>query len=252
MYDTTNDIRNLKKLNWNIHKNGKPKVSVGKVINFFKEEVDFDEIADNCSKNPQHEMFGKTVEVIRAEWKQRGEVGMQRGCWLDGYIHNKLHKVPFDSTEAMKDELMVEKFKAFDNLRDEVLIKSGMRPIVNELWLNSSNGVRGKIDELFYIDGNFKGYVVADWKNTEKIKTYSRNKMLYCLSHLPSCELYEYYLQVYIYQYILRTEFGLNARASRIFQISKDGYKVVVPPKDFKYDGGLIKEVLTEATKNLL
>jgi len=50
----------------------------------------------------------------------------------------------------------------------------------------------------------------------------------------------------------LRNEFGLNARASRIFQISKDGYKVVTPPNDFKYDNGLIKEVLTEATKNLL
>lgn len=172
MYNTFNDIKNLKSKNWTIHKNGNTKVSVGKVINFFKEEVDFDVIAEKCSKNPQHEMFGKTVEVIRAEWSQRGEIGMRRGKWLDSYIHNKLHKLPFDATEAMKDEIMVKKFEVFDNLRDEVLIKSGMRPIVNELWLNSSMGVRGKVDELFYIDSSFNGYVVADWKNTEKIKTY--------------------------------------------------------------------------------
>ncbi len=252
MYNTTQDIKALKSKNWNIHKNGKPKVSVGKVISYFKQFVDFDVIAENCSNNPNHEMFGKTVEVIRQEWSNRGEIGMRRGKWLDSYIHDKLHKIPFDSTEALKDDVMVEKFKVFDNLRDEVIIKSGMRPIVNELWLNSSMGVRGKVDELFYIDGSFNGYVVADWKNTEKIGTYSKDKMLHCLSHLPSCELYEYYLQVYIYQYILRTEFGLNARTSRVFQISKSGYNVVNPPTDFKYDSGLIKEVLTEATKNII
>ena len=59
----------------------------------------------------------------------------------------------------------------------------------------------------------------ASVTTTESIKTESRIKMLGCLSHLPQCELVEYYLQVYIYQYILSTEYGLPVKASRIFQI---------------------------------
>lgn len=254
MYDTTKDIKRLKSKGWENHnKIGSGEFnSVYNVLNHYKFEVDFDVIADKCSANPNHKMFGKTVEEIREVWKQKGEVGKRRGRQLDSYIQNKLHKKPFpEMEEAMKDESMVSKFKNFDALREEVLNKSGMRPVSSELWVNSAEyKIRGKFDEIFYIDGDFNGYVLVDWKNTEDIKVDSARMMSGCLSHLPSCDLYEYYLQIYIYMFLLRTEYKINCRGGRIMQLAERKYKVLTPPEDFPYDEELIRKLLNEYNKN--
>lgn len=72
-----------------------------------------------------------------------------------------------------------------------------------------------------------------------------------CLSHLPSCTLYEYFLQIYIYMYLLREEYGMNVKDCRIVQIAELGYDFIAPPKDFPYNKELIEKVIKEYNDSL-
>lgn len=250
MYDTSRDMSRLKKIGWSNHNfvGGSNFNSVHSILNHYKHKTDFNKIAAKCSINPNHEMFGKTTEEIQEIWEEKGNVGKRRGRYLDSYIHKKLHNIKFDDeVEALEDVVMVEKFKHFDKFKLDVLDKTGMVPVSNELWVNSSKyRIRGKFDELFYIEEGFNGYVLVDWKNNEKIKMDSGNMMKGCLSHLPSCDLYHFYLQLYIYMFLLRTEYKLNCKGGRVIQISERNYKLLNTPEDFQYDEELIRKVIVE------
>lgn len=254
MYNTFTDIRKLKQKGWANHNKvgSKNFKSVHDVLNYYKYPTDFEQIAINVSKNQGHEFYGYDPKEISEMWKKKGKVGIERGKNLDRFIQNKLHRVPFKNfKETLSDEILVKKYVHFDNLLKNVLIPSKFRPISCENWINSAEyKIRGKFDELFYIDGTFNGYVLVDWKNTEKIDAYSDQNMKGCLSHLPSATLYHNFLQIYIYTYLLREEYNMNIKSSRIIQIAEEGYDVLSPPKDFTYNKELIEQVIKDFNKS--
>lgn len=124
MYNTLRDIKRLKSKGWDNHNKigSKNFKSVHAILKHFRFPVDFDGIAIAVSKNPAHELYGHTAEEISAIWKEKGEVGKKRGKWLDSYIQNKLHRTPFkDFEESKKDEIIMQKYLHFENLKKNVL-----------------------------------------------------------------------------------------------------------------------------------
>lgn len=246
------DVKRIKALSWSNTK-GRAKdkfISVGKVIESCRVQTNFEEIAIKCSENPNHEHFGKAPAEITAIWQNKSNTGANRGSTLDSYIHHILHGKDFVPVDEI-DEIMQSKMNVFDKLNSEILQKFCMIPCVDELWVTSKTGVRGKLDELFYLKTENSGsYVVADWKNTEEIRTFNVNqKMLGPLAHLDDCELVRYYLQVDIYCYILLNEFNIPAYAARVFQIKAENYKIQKRP--FPYNDGMIKSLIEYATKSI-
>ena len=83
---------------------------------------DWNAIAEKCSTNPNHEMFGVPVADILYKWQNKGQVGADRGIKLDDYITARLAGIVFDESTIVDDNLL-KKFRQFDIVYDSVLSK---------------------------------------------------------------------------------------------------------------------------------
>ena len=231
-------------------------VSVTDIVNYFKGETDFIKIAEMCSKNTNHEMFGISVENIIDEWKQRGDVGKVRGKILDSYIANKLHNIPFtlpsDATPLDYGcKIMQDKIESFNMLYDDVILANDMKPLSNELRINykiGNYGISARLDELFTVGNKL---VLVDYKNTEKIRVKGFEKYKQPLDIIYKCEYNEYFLQLYIYKFILKFGYGVHIDACRVFQIMANGYEIL-KPKQFIYDDYMIGNCINVAFNEII
>ena len=72
------------------------------------------------------------------------------------------------------------------------------------------NGLRcaGQID-LLLVHKNSGAHAILDWKRTRSIHENSHGQLDYPLQHLPSSSYWMYALQINIYAYFLKTEYGI-------------------------------------------
>lgn len=202
---------------------------------------DWNAIAQKCSDNPNHEMYGKPVEEILADWKSRGKKGQNRGLKLDSYIQAKLSNKSFDIAEL--DEIERLKCSHFDTTYEKFF--KDMALVGQEVWLTSKLGVNVRLDALF-LRPNENAEVkllIIDWKNNETITTFDRwNKLIGPASHLDQCDIVKMTLQIYIYRYILE-EYGIsNSIIERVFQYTVNDYFIHKPA--FEYDAKFIEEII--------
>lgn len=217
-------------------------VSTYAINNAIEKPKDWDAIALKCSENPRHEMFGKSVEEIRAEWSSRASKGQNRGVKLDDYINAYLGGVPM-SHDEITDETLLAKCKNFDKLHTIVFNKLHSY-IGSELWLNSAKiGLSVRLDSLFTTNNN-RELLIAEWKNNESLSTYNKfDKFIGPASHLENTDHNKFTIQVHTYKYILH-EYGLFDKiSSRIFNIKKDNFKILKPA--FEYDKEFVEELVT-------
>jgi len=199
-----------------------------------QEPKDWDAIALKCSNNPNHEMFGLTVEAIRLEWSSRGKKGQNRGLKLEDYIDSKLAHGGQVDIAGIEDPKLLSKMGHFDNLYDTVLSRMHSW-IGTEIWLTSKVlGLSVRCDSLFLAKDSPQICLIAEWKNTESIATSNRfEKLIGPASHLYDCEWVNYTIQFQIYQYIL-LEYGIfDEIIARCFQFKTTGYETLGPAFDF-------------------
>lgn len=208
---------------------------------------DWDAIALKCSNNPNHEMFGKSVQTIREEWSSRGARGQKRGIGLDDYINAKLGGVPI-THDTIVDEKLLQKCLHFDRLYYNVLQRLHSY-IGSELWLNSRRlKLSVRTDSLFTIhDAN--SLLIAEWKNNETISTTGWDYFQGPASHLKNTDINKFTIQTFVYKYIFDEYELFDDVVPKIFNITSTKYQMFEPA--FDYDEKWIEE-LVKYTQNSL
>lgn len=220
------------------------------IFDMISKPQDWNEIAYNCSVNPKHEHFGKTVEEIREIWSSKAKKGADTGMKLDRYIIAKLNGIQLDL--KLFDESERLKCSNWDNVNNTMLSKLNL--VGQELWMNSSLGLNMKLDAL-YLRPEAKepnSLLIIDWKNNEKIRmSNSWNHFEGPLKGLENCDINKMSLQLHLYKFCLlelKNDHGLDISGeitSRIFQFPSGQPQIHKPT--FLYDDGLIRETVAYA-----
>jgi len=243
-------LKNIKTKSWDTKVSndeaGIRSISPSKVLDSIQEEKDWDMIAEKCSVNPRHELFGTPMKEIRDIWEKRGKVGMHRGNVIDTAVTHTLEtgKKMILNAEDAKDEMLVKKYDQFLKFY-EIHLKQ-LTYIGSEIWLTSKEGINGRLDALFefYHNETQKKYLmIFDWKNNEKLSLDNRwNKLLGPASHLDDSDINKMTIQTQLYQYVLATEYGFDVAGTRIGQIKAD--EMISHKPAFKYDPDFIKRLI--------
>ena len=117
-----------------------------------------------------------------------------------------IKELGFDALEPIWDKLTNIASKFYKDFHDR-LIPIGLELVVGDEEL----GVCGSIDFLCY-SKKLKSLIIIDYKSNKKIKfkSYKKQKMLGCLSHLDDCNYIHYSLQLNGYQYIVEKNTNLK------------------------------------------
>lgn len=161
------------------------------------------------------ELYSDTLErmkkIIKAEWTYKNNHGIYEGKLTHFYLENLMANkdvseditgygvVPFDEIE--KTFFMIKKLA---NSFYKKYVETGILiPIKSELVVGAKElKLAGQIDQLFY-NTQLNVLQLYDWKTNRKLAWTNKYSMKECLSHLDSCELNTYSLQLYTYKYLL-------------------------------------------------
>lgn len=241
-HHTESIVKSIKSQSWAIKQSVGTFRSVRSIIDSVCKPTDWNQVADKCSRNINHEHYGKTVEEILSIWQNKSYAGEKRGKDIEIAIQHirSGHKVADVDTSEF-DKITCNKFESFINFHTTKLLPS-VTYVGSELWLNSSRlGIVGRLDELVKLNDS-NDLIVFDYKNTETISNENRwKKHLGPLSHIDECELSKYTIQLYLYKYILE-EYGFSIYATRIIQLLQNETKSL--KMMFDYDKRLIEEIV--------
>lgn len=239
---TENIVKSIKSKSWSIKQSVGTFRSVRNVIDSVCKPTDWNEVAGKCSKNINHEHYGKTVEEILYLWQNKSSSGAKRGKDIEIAIQHVRSGHSIEHVDKSNfDEITSKKFDSFLKFNSNNLL-----PIVDylgsEIWVNSKTlGIVGRLDELVKIKTN-DSLIIFDYKNTESIASENRwTKHLGPLSHIDECELSKYTIQLYLYRYILE-EYGFSVYTTRIIQLLQSETKSL--SMTFPYDKHLIEEIV--------
>ena len=239
------------------------RVSISQVKDSLAIEFDRERVALK-TYNDHHEdkdsiYFKKSVDEIIEMWDAKSESSKRMGNLVDDFIGLAYNQ--WESEDKPSKDLAD---KLYENAGDNVKKKyEGVRralkefkdnnlkfecremplylryPYKKKTWL-----VNGRFDAIF---SNAKQLLVVDWKNSEEIK--DRNpwqKMLGPCKAFDDCDLIKFTIQVYLYIYILKHEYGVNVPMSSCivqFPAQKDYfYKIFMP--GFTYSDELMQKII--------
>lgn len=194
--------------------------SVTQLLKLYKPHFDAEAAARQVAKRRN-----VTVESVLADWKQQGYISTVLGTLLHRYIEHsfehtseewrqsyrqlcedRISTVPRDSQEILaqkhlKNIQLFDVFRASERCKGLELVGHEV-PVINK----PTKSVCGTIDMICVDeDANLK---IVDFKTNKKIEATSpyRNRYTPPVSHLVSCELVDYSLQLNLYKYILETQ----------------------------------------------
>jgi hypothetical protein len=157
------------------------------------------------------EALERAKKIVKAEWTFKNNHGIYEGKLTHFYLENLMANkdvtedvtghgvVPFDEIE---NTYYVIKKHAYSFYRDYVLTGI-LIPVKSELVVGAKElKLAGQIDQLFY-NTQLDALQLYDWKTNRKLGRTSNYSMTGPLSHLDSCELNTYSLQLYTYKYLL-------------------------------------------------
>lgn len=192
--------------------------SVTSLYSHFFAKFDAEKIVTNLSESSRKKKIyrGKTNEEIKAMWAANGKEAREAGHELHEFIDHFLNglKTKEDALDHPREMEIYQFMQAhFD------MVKSGLESYRSE-WFTKTDKehrVPGAIDMLYVNkammerieksneDNDTLHLVIADWKRTKEIKTFSREYGMYPLQHVKNCNYEHYSLQLNIYKYILET-----------------------------------------------
>lgn len=202
----------IKSISWSKRENflqknpGKKFLSTYAINDLLSKPTDFEQIAINCSQNPNHEHFGKDPKEISKIWKEKKDKGSERGINLEDYIKfsldNNLEKT--SKFSLSEDQSLLQKISQYDIFEKDYLIKNNTDYVGSEIWLTDDKyGINVRLDSLFYLEN----YLLSiDWKSNANISFENRfENMLGPLSHIEKTDCAKMMIQAFIYRYILES-----------------------------------------------
>ena len=148
---------------------------------------------------------------LKAEWTYKNRHGIYEGRLIHSYLENLMANkdvmedksgqdvVTFDDIE--KTFFMMKKLA--NNFYKKYIETGILIPVKSELVVGAKElKLAGQIDQLFY-NTQLNALQLYDWKTNRKLAWTNKYQMKECLSHLDSCELNTYSLQLYTYKYLL-------------------------------------------------
>lgn len=145
-------------------------------------------------------------EEIKEAWATNGRVQSARGTLMHYHIEQHLNGCVIAEPRS-------QEFKQFLVFEEQVMRTRGLLPFRTELSVfHCGLRLAGQIDLLAQRpDGHF---AILDWKRSKKISSEAmfRRRMRAPFQDLDDCNFFHYALQLNVYAYILRTEYGLQVR----------------------------------------
>lgn len=175
-------------------------------------------------KWPQNKHYGKTAAEIKREWDENGRNASTQGTALHLAIEQFMHGHPDLIEPSVKQ---TTEWKYFKNFWNDV--KGDLVPYRSEweVW-SEKYKLAGSIDMVFYRKST-DSYVIYDWKRSKEIKMSNDwEKGHGPLEHLPSCNYWQYTLQLNVYKWFLETYYGLKITelCIVIFYPENENYKM--------------------------
>lgn len=232
--------------------------SVTKIKEVMHKAFDSDAVAKQMFEKyfdvPGHKYYHMSVEEILAQWKAKGQFGMENGKALDKFTGLVLEK--HESQEVLDkyisslNPVAANKCKQWLDFYHKN-IENKIEFVGRELMMHDSKlKVNGRLDALFE-SGN--KLLLIDWKNDEKLSTDNAygDKCYGPLYEYDDCDLNIYTIQVYIYTYILRkvyklTEMDIVPLIVRIGENDFGIYSPIIP-----YSDKLVEEIISFAKKEI-
>lgn len=184
-------------------------ISCTKFIHNFFPHFDADAVIKkmmSSPKWPQNKYYGKTAQQIKDEWDANGKAASSLGTAMHLGIEQFMHGQPDMIERAVK---LTPEWKFFKNFWNDV--KEDLVPYRSEweVW-SEEYKLAGSIDMVFYKKST-NSYVIYDWKRSKEIKMENSWESGHGpLEHLPSCNYWQYTLQLNTYRWFLETYYGLN------------------------------------------
>jgi ATP-dependent exoDNAse (exonuclease V) beta subunit len=153
-----------------------------------------------------NKLYGKTPQQIKTEWDINGKTSSAAGTAMHLAIEqymNRAYKLINPEVKASKE------WTYFTNFWNDV--SDNLIPFRTEwnVW-SEEYKLAGSIDMVFYRKSD-NSYVIYDWKRAKEIKTTNNwESALDPISHLPSCNYWQYTLQLNAYRWFLETYYGLK------------------------------------------
>lgn len=192
---------------------------------------DSEKVAEGCSKNPNHELYGHTTEEILAIWEDKKNAAAAAGtevhefgeaCCL--FWQGKEDEIP----EKYRDRILPEGFAA-SSPKEEAVVKwwndlDPERHLVVECEgriVNPVLGYAGTFDLLLY-DIVDKMFMLKDYKTNEDLKKWYGSYMKAPFTFLKNSDLGKYTMQQNMYGLQL-DNIGIPTRQMDLIWLKSDG-----------------------------
>lgn len=155
---------------------------------------------------PNNKLYGKTPNEIKAEWDANRDASSSAGTLMHLAIEQFMNRAYDKIDPSIKAS---KEWKYFTNFWNDV--SDNLVPFRSEwnVW-SEEYKLAGSIDMVFY-NKSTNSYVIYDWKRSKEIKTTNPwEQALDPISHLPSCNYWQYTLQLNAYRWFLETYYGLK------------------------------------------
>lgn len=222
-------------------------VSIHKILAQLEKPFDAEAVAQRCADTakPGSKYYGMSKDDILNQWAEKRTSGSNKGIGLDTYINSIFNA-------GIKLEILEPSLKnkcaQFDKFKLDVIDKHNIKFIGSEIWINSVKyGIRGRLDSLMLSNDN--ELIIFDWKNNEEFNINMFEKMLGPCCNLLKSDINKFTLQVYLYKFMLETEFDLKISGVRIVQFRENEYVIHKPA--FKYDDDFMRNVIEYALNKI-
>lgn len=263
MYSSAQFLALVKKASWNqrqeyLSDGPKNFINAYSLYGALQAPKDWLAIADKCSKNPNHEHYGKEPEAILEIWNTKKEVKAKDGNTLDDYIKLKIEKKDFASLTLFKQiEIdkgnlsLFNKTEQFDKFYEDKLKR--LEYIASEVWLTSNVGVNLRCDSLFFLNdpnSNRQHGIVMEWKSLDKVSMSNHfDKLIGPMKGYDDCDKVKFTIQTHLYRYILERYGIFNEIVTMIWNFNTLAYQNV--EQAFVYDKSRIEDLIAFGHENV-
>lgn len=168
--------------------------------------------------DPTYKYYGKTREVILADWEQNRNAASQAGTKMHYDIECYYNQI-FNENTSIEFQYFLRFVQDFPHLRP---YRTEWCVFFEEYKLT------GSIDMVFEntLDGTLQIY---DWKRCKSIEYEAfknETAIVPCLAHIPDSNFWHYAMQLNLYRHILQEKYGKTISALCLVCLHPDnGYK---------------------------
>ena len=215
-----NVIFDEKKHIYTIKRSKSEYISVTTLVKKLFPEFDSNAVISCLIKNNK-KYIGKNSETIKKEWQENGIKASQAGTKLHNNIelYSNGCKVEDDSKEFKHFLKFLEDHPELEPYRTEWMVYDNDYKIAGSIDMVYKNNSTGK-------------YYIFDWKRVKQLKLKCFNykdKGYYPVNDIPNTNSYHYFLQLYLYKYLLEKNYDIKIEGLYLCQLypTRGTYKIL-------------------------